>query len=852
MFNIINKSIRNKIIFWMLISLSISSLTILYTTSQKIREDHIELTKQQLELFSTNIFNELRVKMNEGDNSKLQVVIDKAKTLRNVADLRILRNQKLIDFHNSSEEFTKEKNILEVFYSKEAKILAEKVNGDEYLKLISPIIATDECLKCHTNQKNGEVMAAMEAVFLLNSYNEHSEAIIKNIIYASLFFGLLTIIVLLIIIRQATEPIAGLKYGFKRLLLSDGGNAVKLKIRTEDEIGEVADLFNQYTNKLNLEFKKNTEKFAQSIMDTQSDIVVTLDENRMITTVNKAFLDFFDVMSINDFITHYGEDLGKTFQSCDNSEFISEYIDGIYWEVYVKNYKNKIHKVILENKKTSAVFTVSTNSVAFDEKIYTTSVFTNIDELETIREKMEENHTKLKNLFNNANEGFLYFNKDMLIGDEYSQQAKEIFGFPLEDEYITDLLFIDKEEAKFVQDTLVSLLDDTFERQEVLLSLLKDEFTINGKFIKVQYKVIGKDIFMLILSDITQNKYLNEKIKDEQQVYKMVINVITFEEQFIEVKNEYDFFITTIKEYKTLEKLPELRRKIHTFKGLFAQLELLHIVKRLHSLENQIDYSLKLKEVTDDLLDLSILEMQLWLEKDLEIIHKILKRDILAQTNGLKIETSRIENIYKNLDKYESQEQLKEAIKELTYHNIKDTFYVYEQLIRTLSVRFDKPMNEMILKCEDIYLGDKYKPFLNSFVHIFRNSLDHGIESQEERYALNKDLRGTIECNIHILENNLLQIIYKDDGKGIDVEKIKTKAKEKNIVSALELDMMSENEILMLIFKDSMSTKEIITDISGRGVGLSSLKVELEKLGGTIQISNYPEYGVEFKFIIPM
>jgi chemotaxis protein histidine kinase CheA len=127
-----------------------------------------------------------------------------------------------------------------------------------------------------------------------------------------------------------------------------------------------------------------------------------------------------------------------------------------------------------------------------------------------------------------------------------------------------------------------------------LISLLKDEFFIHEKFIKVQYKVIGKDSFMLILSDITQNKYLNDKIKDEQQMYKMVITVITFFEQFNEVKEGYQTFTKEIEKYKTLEMLPMLRREIHTYKGLFAQLELLNIVKKLHVLESTIDYSLKI------------------------------------------------------------------------------------------------------------------------------------------------------------------------------------------------------------------------------------------------------------------
>jgi two-component system, chemotaxis family, sensor kinase CheA len=531
--------------------------------------------------------------------------------------------------------------------------------------------------------------------------------------------------------------------------------------------------------------------------------------------------------------------------------FISEYVDGVLWESYIQKNKHKTHKVILQNKEKEATFTVSTNSILFEEEVFTTSVFTNIDELEIIRKEIERSHKELRVLFDNANEGFLYFDREMVIGSEYSLKAKEIFGLDIAHKYITDLLFQDEEEKLFIQETLVGILDETLERQAILISLLKDEFFINKRFIKVQYKVLSRNAFMLILSDITQNKYLNEKIKEEQQVYKMVITIMTFFEQFSEVKNDYQRFTNEIETFKSLEKLTDLRREVHTFKGLFAQFELLNIVKKLHSLENTIDYCLKIQELDDDIVYLSSKLLFSWLEVDLGVINHILKQDIFAKPNTLKIEKKRIENIYNNIEKYENLELLKQDIKQLTYRNIKDTFYAYGKLVTTLSQRFEKPMHELILDCEDIYLSGRYKPFLNALVHIFRNSLDHGIEVEEERIFLGKDPQGTISCDIKVVENNL-EINYKDDGRGLDINQIKSKIVEKQLLSEEILTNLDEEEILMLIFMDSFSTKEVVTDISGRGVGLSSLQSEVKKLDGSLKITNHPTKGVEFLFTLPI
>lgn len=848
----INGTIKNKIIFWMLISLAISSLTILTTTSKKISEEYLELTKHHLSLFNNNIFTELRMKMSEGKTSELKEIIEKAKRLENIADLRLVKSKKILEFSNSNEEFTKEKNIITVFDSKVESVTEEKVDNKSYIKLLTPIIATNECLKCHTNQQIGDVVAVMEVTFIVDDYNKHANDIIWNIIYTSLFFGILTIIVLLIIIQRATEPIQGLKHGFKRLLHSNTfNNNVKLLVRTNDEIGDVAILFNQYIDKLTSEFKQSTEKFAQSIMDTQSDLVVTFDENRNITNVNQAFLAFFDVKDLDEFVTQYDNNLSYVFKKTDLDGFISESMDGIFWENYVQNNKNKMHKVILQNKENEVVFTVSANSIVFNEKVFITSVFTNINELETIRKEMEANHTQLKILFDNANEGFLYFDREMVIGNEYSLKAKEIFGEEIANKFITNLLFADEEERVFIKDTLVGILGETVERQEILISLLKDEFLMNGKFIKVQYKVIGKDTFMLILTDITQNRYLNEKIKDEQQMYKMVITVIAFFELFTEIKDDYKGFTNEIEKYKTLEMLPNLRREIHTYKGLFAQLELLNIVKKLHALENTIDYSLKVKEIDDDIVYLSSKILYSWLEVDLDVIDTIFKPTIVTKPNVLKIEKERIEEIYNNLEKYEDIAILKKDIQKLTYSNIKESFSVYGQLVRTLSKRFEKPMYELILNSDDIYLSQNYKPFLNAFVHMFRNSLDHGIETEEERYIFKKDPKGSISCSVRVVDNHL-QIHYSDDGRGINLNKIKSKILEKRLLTNEQLENCTEEEILMFIFQDSFSTKEIVTDISGRGVGLASLKGEIERLGGSIKIINHPNDGVEFLFTLPI
>jgi two-component system chemotaxis sensor kinase CheA len=136
-------------------------------------------------------------------------------------------------------------------------------------------------------------------------------------------------------------------------------------------------------------------------------------------------------------------------------------------------------------------------------------------------------------------------------------------------------------------------------------------------------------------------------------------------------------------------------------------------------------------------------------------------------------------------------------------------------------------------------------------IHLIRNCIDHGIGNPKERKAVGKSEEGTI--NIDISEDNSQIIIHiSDDGRGIDRKKIAQTAINKNIVSQAELDNMSEEQILNLIFQSGFSTKDIITDVSGRGVGLDVVKTNINNLNGTVKINTRVGKGTTFDLHIPL
>jgi two-component system chemotaxis sensor kinase CheA len=482
---------------------------------------------------------------------------------------------------------------------------------------------------------------------------------------------------------------------------------------------------------------------------------------------------------------------------------------------------------------------------------------------ENLEDKIEKRTKEIETLLNNAGQGFLSFNKSMTIGSKYSKEAQQIFGKNIEDLNITHLLYDTKEEQSFLESTLQNILIEDEMKQEIFISLLQKEFMINGSFVEVEYKVLNNNNFMMILTDVTDKKELAKKIKKEQQVLKMAVETVTTLEQFIELKEDYDKFISNIQEYKSLEKLSSLRKLIHTYKGLFAQKEMLFITEHLHSFESDIDQSLKKGTLVQSIENITTNEMSNWLEEDISLLKEILGKNFFNNQNTISINKSRIINLQKRLERILQEQQftlervlfsdiknIANGIESLTYNDIKIVLKPYEKLVEQLANKLGKYINPLKLDCDNIYLSKKYKPFLNSLVHIFRNSVDYGIEDLETRYEKEKSEFGTITCSVKE-KNNMIKIKISDDGAGVDLQKIKNLALKKEIFTQQQLDSFDEQQILMILFEESFSTSDTITDISGRGVGLASVLYELQQLKGTVKVKNSFGKGIGFSFSLP-
>jgi two-component system chemotaxis sensor kinase CheA len=176
---------------------------------------------------------------------------------------------------------------------------------------------------------------------------------------------------------------------------------------------------------------------------------------------------------------------------------------------------------------------------------------------------------------------------------------------------------------------------------------------------------------------------------------------------------------------------------------------------------------------------------------------------------------------------------------------------MYPRMIRDLSRAQNKKI-EFIIKGKEIKLDRAIMEEIGDpLVHLLRNAVDHGIETPEKRTEAGKDETGNIMITASRQQNYVL-IRIEDDGRGIDPEEIRKAALEKGIISREEAEKLSERESIQLIFAQGLSTASVVTDLSGRGVGMDIVKNRIERLGGSIRVESKPGSGSRFELKLPI
>lgn len=226
--------------------------------------------------------------------------------------------------------------------------------------------------------------------------------------------------------------------------------------------------------------------------------------------------------------------------------------------------------------------------------------------------------------------------------------------------------------------------------------------------------------------------------------------------------------------------------------------------------------------------------------------------ELIIVKNGLE---SNLENGQADIDSIEYLERITtsihDAVMKVRMVPVETVFNRFPRMIRDISRELNKEI-ELHMSGEETELDRTVIDEIGDpLIHILRNSADHGIESLEDRIKANKPTVGNIYLRA-FQDGNTVVIEVEDDGRGIDVEKVRRKIVEKGLETYDIVNSFSDKEVIDFLFKPNFSTADKITDISGRGVGLDVVKTKIEALGGIVEVKTEWGKGTKFSIRIPL
>ena len=469
------------------------------------------------------------------------------------------------------------------------------------------------------------------------------------------------------------------------------------------------------------------------------------------------------------------------------------------------------------------------------------------------------------------------FIEDVLYWDDNRDKDREVFNNWL------DLVFDGSRDWDLIGDIGPDIIE--YEEDDGILY-----YSVNYQRLINDDKVVSLMIYVVDITErMRQKKILQEKTALHN--FEMeIFTAMTGQENSSEIA---DFIFDTKDTLNTCAKLlktlyycddkftvyNDIFRHMHSIKGLARTYGMNEFGRFAHETEDILsslrseDISFETGMIKDGPVSEKLFElvdtMQNLLVKAEKILKKLVKKGMEAATairkreRWIKVSHEKIEELLNicntidedgNLEPQKTSEELrllKDSIKEISLQPFDLIYNRLKKIVKDVAASLNKKVkintggDKILLPYRSHHL------IINSLLHLLRNSLDHGLETPEQRKLAGKALTGEIRIRT-IHSGNEATIVFEDDGIGIEPELISRKAVEKGLVEKSDVDEMTDDEKINLILLPGLSSRDAADDISGRGVGMDVVSDSLKQIGGTLKIESEMNVGSRFYLSFPI
>ena len=483
----------------------------------------------------------------------------------------------------------------------------------------------------------------------------------------------------------------------------------------------------------------------------------------------------------------------------------------------------------------------------------------------TLEGKVAERTAAIKDLMDNTGQGFLSFGGDLKIQKEYSKACESFLGTELGGKHALEVMFANSETHPPAQ--VQEIIEMIFGGTDMMMVqvLLPERIEFEGAILSLEFKVMqGADTkIMVIMTDITKELALAAQLKSDEERQAVIVKVALDKNGFIQFLREVDMLISSVNKnlHGPIEEfdMGQVLRDYHTIKGGCASYAIAKVAHKAHEIEDRlVPVSKGDANLTPELLQelkTETNDMEHLLQEILTMLGDIIPAEERNSTDRIyRVPNSKIVQLEDFMLRKIGQEHLaiiKQEIDKIYAQPIAPLFRKYATAAEDLGIRLNKQVQVEIRGGEVEVPYHKLDHFFAAFIHLVRNSVDHGLEETDVREMLGKQPTGNLLIEAK-QGNGELILRVQDDGGGIDSQNIISIAQSKGLLNEEQAKEISEQAALGLLFEPGFSTKEEVSDVSGRGVGMDAVRTAVEELAGKISIQTKLDEGTTFEIKIPL
>lgn len=477
-------------------------------------------------------------------------------------------------------------------------------------------------------------------------------------------------------------------------------------------------------------------------------------------------------------------------------------------------------------------------------------------------EKIRQLNTLMKTLFDSLGQGFFIFDREGLCLDFSSKACESVLEGRPNGRHVWDVLKLPPGQVEGFKKWTMTLFAEMLPFEDLAPLGPPTYPHSEGRHIQLEYFPLlgesGTDGVVVVASDVTSLVEARREASLERENARFVLNLVNKRAQVMRFMRESKALVQEMQ--SLLESPPEswdadhLFRLFHTIKGGAASFNVHGCAAEAHQAESLLATHRRIDRDHADFAASSqrLREAGSAIQREFESFVQetatIVGPTAISEERFIEMAVREVQSLCAKLEHWSKGRPLAEDLRErYLFEPLQSLLEPYDEVLQDVAGKVGKQIAPLRIEGGEIRANtDIYGPLCATFVHAFRNAADHGIETPEQRQAAGKSTQGRVRVRIQ-RESDRLLFEIEDDGGGISPERIRAKLDAKSIDHRGE----SDDEVIQHVFDASFSTRDHVTETSGRGVGMDAIKSEAERLGGQCRVLSRPGQGTTFQIDVP-